>query len=59
MYHNMYKVLEVLTSGISGQSQRRYERLRNMYLNEYYTRVAEHAKTDFLDDTNVVGIVRA
>jgi peptide chain release factor subunit 1 len=30
-----------------------------MYLNEYYTRVAEHAKTDFLDDNNVVGIVLA
>ena len=32
---------------------------RNMYLNDYYTRVAEHAKTDFLQDNDVVGIVLA
>lgn len=59
----MYEFIGTITSGVPGKSekggssQRRYERLREMKLNEYFTRVAEHAKKQFIDDRNIVGLV--
>jgi peptide chain release factor subunit 1 len=40
-----------------GQSARRYERLRDMQLNEYYARVAGHADEVFLPLDNLKGII--
>ncbi len=40
-----------------GQSARRYERLRDMQLNEYYNRVAGHANDIFLPIENLKGII--
>ena len=40
-----------------GQSARRYERLRDMQLNEYYTRVGNHANEVFLPMENLKGII--
>ncbi len=40
-----------------GQSARRYERLRDMQLNEYYTRVGNHANEIFLPIENLKGII--
>ena len=42
-----------------GQSARRFERLRDNELNEYYRRVAEHAHTVFIDQFNVKGLIVA
>jgi peptide subunit release factor 1 (eRF1)/intein/homing endonuclease len=38
-------------------SARRYERLREMELTEYFTRVAEHAKAAFLEQYQVKGLI--
>ncbi|HEX2014742.1 MAG TPA: Vms1/Ankzf1 family peptidyl-tRNA hydrolase, partial [Nitrososphaera sp.] len=40
-----------------GQSARRFERLRENELNEYYHRVAAHAKQVFIEEYNVKGII--
>jgi len=40
-----------------GQSARRYERLRDMQLNEYYTRVGKHADEIFLPIETLKGII--
>ena len=40
-----------------GQSARRYERLRDMQLNEYFTRVGAHANETFLPIDNLKGII--
>ena len=40
-----------------GQSARRYERLRDMQLNEYFTRVGNHANDVFLPLENLKGII--
>jgi peptide chain release factor subunit 1 len=40
-----------------GQSARRYERLRDMQLNEYYTRIGAHANEAFLPIDNLKGII--
>ncbi len=40
-----------------GQSARRYERLRDMQLNEYYTRVGKHASEVFMPMDNLKGII--
>jgi peptide chain release factor subunit 1 len=40
-----------------GQSARRYERLRDMQLNEYYTRVGRHADEVFMPLDNLKGII--
>ncbi len=40
-----------------GQSARRYERLRDMQLNEYFTRVGNHANDVFLPLDNLKGII--
>jgi peptide chain release factor subunit 1 len=58
-----WEVIDSLTSGVAGkhrqggQSARRFERLRENELNEYYHRVAEHAKRVFVDDYDVKGVV--
>lgn len=44
-------------SGKGGQSQRRYERERDMELKYYFHRVAEHAAKAFLDDNRVMAVV--
>jgi peptide chain release factor subunit 1 len=40
-----------------GQSARRYERLRDMQLNEYFTRVGQHANDIFLPIDTLKGII--
>jgi peptide chain release factor subunit 1 len=42
-----------------GQSARRYERLRDMQLNEYFTRVGQHANDVFLPIETLKGIILA
>jgi peptide chain release factor subunit 1 len=60
-----WEVVDSLTSGVAGkhrqggQSARRFERLRDNELNEYYRRVAEHAHAVFIDQFNVKGLVVA
>jgi peptide chain release factor subunit 1 len=58
-----WEVIDSLTSGVAGkhrqggQSARRFERLRDNELNEYYHRVAEHAKQVFINDYDVKGVI--
>src|ERR687889_486060 len=58
-----WEVIDSLTSGVAGkhrqggQSARRFERLRENELNEYYHRVADHAKQVFLDQYNINGSI--
>ena len=58
-----WEAIDSLTSGVAGkhrqggQSARRFERLRENELNEYYHRVAEHAKQVLLDQYNVKGTI--
>ncbi|MFB5601078.1 MAG: peptide chain release factor aRF-1 [Nitrososphaeraceae archaeon] len=58
-----WEVVESLTSGVAGkhrqggQSARRFERLRDNELNEYYRRVADYAHKIFIDEFNVKGII--
>jgi peptide chain release factor subunit 1 len=60
-----WEVIDSLTSGVAGkhrqggQSARRFERLRDNELNEYYHRVAGHAHTIFIDQFNVKGLIVA
>lgn len=57
------EVAEVLTSGISGkhraggQSARRFERLRDMELTQFYHRVADHATKVFLEENKISGLI--
>jgi peptide chain release factor subunit 1 len=59
------EIIQELTSGVpgktraGGQSARRYERLREMRLQEYFTRVGEHANQIFLPIENLKGIILA
>ncbi len=59
------EIVDELTSGVGGkhrsggQSARRFERLREMELNYYYNRIAEHAKSYFIDTYNVKGLIVA
>jgi peptide chain release factor subunit 1 len=59
------EVEDTITSGVpgksskGGQSARRYERLREMELTEYFSRVAAHAKRVFIDSRNVKGMIIA
>jgi peptide chain release factor subunit 1 len=52
-----------LTSGVpgktraGGQSARRYERLRDMRIQEYFTRVGHHANETFLPIENLKGLI--
>jgi peptide chain release factor subunit 1 len=58
-----WEVIDSLTSGVAGkhrqggQSARRFERLRENELNEYYHRVGEHVKQVFLDQYSVKGTI--
>lgn len=58
-----WEVVDTTSSGVSGktrkggQSARRYERLREMELTEYYTRLADHAKKVFLEQYQVKGLI--
>jgi len=57
--------LKTFTSGVpgkhraGGQSARRFERLREMNLNEYYKRVAKHANELFLKYPEIKGVIVA
>lgn len=56
-------VVDTMTSGVAGkhrqggQSARRFERLRDNELNDYYHRVADHAQKVFINQYNVRGII--
>ena len=58
-----WQAVETLTSGVAGkhrqggQSARRFERLRDNELNEYYHRVADYAQKIFIDEYQVKGLV--
>jgi peptide chain release factor 1 len=58
-----WDVIDVTSSGVSGktrkggQSARRYERLREMELTDYYNRLADHAKKAFLESNHVKGLI--
>jgi peptide chain release factor subunit 1 len=57
------EIVEELTSGVpgktraGGQSARRYERLRDMRIQEYFTRVGHHANETFLPIENFKGLI--
>ena len=57
------EIVRQMHSGVSGktraggQSARRYERLRDMQLNEYFTRVGAHANETFLPIDTLKGII--
>jgi peptide chain release factor subunit 1 len=57
------EIVRELTSGVpgktraGGQSARRYERLREMRLQEYFTRVGQHANEIFLPIENLKGLI--
>ncbi|MCX8150113.1 MAG: peptide chain release factor aRF-1 [Candidatus Bathyarchaeota archaeon] len=59
------EIVRQMYSGVAGktraggQSARRYERLREMQLNEYFTRVGQHANEIFLPIENLKGIILA
>lgn len=56
-------IVKDISSGVAGktraggQSSRRYERLRNMHLNEFYKRVGGYMTDVFLDISNLKGII--
>jgi peptide chain release factor subunit 1 len=56
-------IVKDISSGVAGktraggQSSRRYERLRNMHLNEYYKRVGGYMTDIFLNLPNLKGII--
>jgi peptide chain release factor subunit 1 len=58
-----WEVIDSLTSGVAGkhrqggQSARRFERLRDNELNEYYHRIGEHSQKVFINQFNVKGII--
>jgi peptide chain release factor subunit 1 len=57
------QIVRQMHSGVAGktkaggQSARRYERLRDMQLNEYFTRVGSHANDTFLPIDTLKGII--
>jgi peptide chain release factor subunit 1 len=59
------EIVRDMTSGVAGktraggQSARRYERLRDMQLNEYFTRVGQHANDIFLPIDTLKGVLLA
>ena len=59
----LFEVVKNITSGIAGksgkggQSQRRYERGRDMELTFFFHRVAEYAKKQFLDSHKVMALI--
>ncbi len=58
-----WQVIDSLTSGVAGkhrqggQSARRFERLRDNELNEYYHRIADHAYKVFLEQYKINGMI--
>jgi peptide chain release factor subunit 1 len=56
-------IVKDITSGVAGktraggQSARRYERLRQMHLNEYFTRVGKYMTEIYLDAPDLKGII--
>jgi peptide chain release factor subunit 1 len=58
-------IVREITSGVpgktraGGQSARRYERLREMRLQEYFTRIGQHANDIFLPIENMKGLIIA
>ena len=58
-----FEVVDEVTSGVSGkhraggQSARRFERLREMELTEYYHRVARHTNKALLEDNTIQGLI--
>jgi peptide chain release factor subunit 1 len=59
----LFKVVENITSGIAGksgkggQSQRRYERERDMELSFFFHRVAGHATEEFLENHKIMALI--
>jgi len=59
------EIVREMTSGVAGktraggQSARRYERQREMQLNEYFTRVGQHANETFLPIETLKGLILA
>ncbi len=57
------EIIREMHSGVAGktraggQSARRYERLRDMQLNEYFTRVGQHANEIFLPIDTLKGLI--
>ncbi|MEM2873585.1 MAG: peptide chain release factor aRF-1 [Nitrososphaerales archaeon] len=60
---NRLEVVDVVTSGVSGkhraggQSARRFERLREAEINDYFNRLARHATKVFLEQYSIKGLV--
>ncbi|MFN3621708.1 MAG: peptide chain release factor aRF-1, partial [Nitrososphaerales archaeon] len=58
-----FEVVDEITSGVSGkhraggQSARRFERLREMELTDYYHRVARHTNKALLEEKTVQGLI--
>ncbi len=58
-----WEVIDTLTSGVAGkhrqggQSARRFERLRENELNEYFHRIADHAQKIFIDEYKISGLI--
>ena len=58
-----WEVVDTMSSGVSGktrkggQSARRYERLREMELTDYFNRLADHSKKMFLESYQIKGLV--
>ena len=56
-------IVKDISSGVAGktraggQSARRYERIREMHLNEFFTRVGKHMTEIFLNSPNLKGII--
>ena len=59
----LFEVIKNITSGIAGksgkggQSQRRYERERDMELTFFFHRVADHATKEFLEKEKVMALI--
>src|SRR6266540_1846585 len=58
-----WEVIDTLTSGVAGkhrqggQSARRFERLRENELNEYFHRIADHAQKIFINEHKINGLI--
>jgi len=58
-----WEVIDTLTSGVAGkhrqggQSARRFERLRENELNQYFHRIADHAQKVFIDEYKINGLI--
>lgn len=58
-----WEVIDTMSSGVSGktrkggQSARRYERLREMELTDYFNRLADHATKSFLEQYQVKALI--